>query len=86
MILDWIGNDIPEEPAVTTGQQMKELIEDTFSRNNPTFQLNEQDAENLVNTWRSFVRKYYTNNEGGRRKKGRKTRKHKKHSKKTRKH
>lgn len=86
MIVDWITNEDPEEPAVTTAEQMKELIEDQYTRNNPTFQLDEQDADNLLNVWRTFVRKYYSSNEGGRRKKTRKTRKSKKRSKRTRKH
>ncbi len=81
MILDWINNATPNEPGIETALQMKELVEG----DHPGFQLGNQEASELLEAWLEFVASFYAQN-GGKRKKNKKTRKQKKRGKKTRKH
>jgi hypothetical protein len=78
MTLDWILNADPNEPGFDNPLQMKELVEGDY----PGVQIDNQQAQALLDAWMTFVSEYYAVN-GGKRKK---TRKHKKRGKKTRKH
>ncbi len=83
-VTDWILNVLPEDMNNFEEEHMREAVEGVFENGQvPDIAVNQYIV--MTEAFKQFVRDYYAN-QGGRRRKSKKTRKQKKRSKKTRKH